>query len=117
MHCGTSVNPPCIRGKIIKEGLINKENKVITLLGESCLEIITFPPYVPMLLTMKALETFLFISDIFFRSLFWGFIRLFPLPFPARKLTTRLPMTRTRDFGEIYNIFAILGPQPFLFLA
>jgi hypothetical protein len=62
---GTRVNPPCIRGKISKEGLINKGNKVIALLGKLCLEFITFPPYVPIFLTMEALETFLLISSIF----------------------------------------------------
>jgi hypothetical protein len=72
MHGGTRVNPPCVRGKISKQGLINKENKVITLLGEPCLEFITFPPYVPMFLTLAALGTFLSINDTFLRRFLWG---------------------------------------------
>jgi hypothetical protein len=72
MHGSTRVNPPCIRGKISKEGLINKGNKVITPLGEPCLKPITFPPYVPIFLTMEALGTFLLISGIFLRSFFGG---------------------------------------------
>jgi hypothetical protein len=56
VHSGTRVNTPSTRGKISKEGLINKGNKVITLLGKQCLEIITFPAYVLMFLTMEALR-------------------------------------------------------------